>query len=321
MIRCRDWKHSSLELVWRKKKEQQLYRVSWQVPTSPTNFLRNPCSVDRTASPYLTFLQHYHMLPRVVIDGVDVTTGFDAESAPSTSSWLSVHRRYIDGLASVELECRLCAQSFKVDVGVWVGKLDQLLHGLFAGVERNACWVCVHDEAVIGVGLLCAEDELLVDGNAWEWLDSTSGDVHIVGHLVQIGVHLCSRTHDGGSVGDVEVAGVLVSIANACVNLIPTYLWLVKLTAVSSTSSPINSTSYSISRLVFSTPSSCSSEGVYHIFISTVPGKPSSPSLLTYLNSTASRPLRCVGVGPSQSFFPQPCGPPCRVFGPLLAVS
>lgn len=96
-------------------------------------------------------------------------------------------------------------------------------------------------------------------------------------------------------------------------------LWFVTLTTVSWHSSPINSTSYSISRTILGMAESTSSLlVVYHTLNSTVPGYPSSPSLLKYLKSTASFPFLFTVIGPSKNFLSHPCSPPCSELGPLF---
>ena len=206
-----------------------------------------------------------------------------------------------------------------MDLGVGVVEADELVEGLRAGVDLDAARIVVDDEAVVRLGGFGAQGELFVGVELGVGLDGACGDGVVVDDLVEVAGKSDAGAFDRRAAGDVEVAESNVSqMIKSCRSLVETHLWFVKAITVSSTSSPTSSTSYSISRLVFSTPSIVSMDGMYQSLISTVPGKPSSPSLLRYLNMTLSLPFLLTGVGPSKSFLPHPTAPPCRVLGPLF---
>jgi hypothetical protein len=146
--------------------------------------LCHPSSVDCTAAPSLTFLQDDHMLPAIIIDRIDISTGLNAHSTPRTSSRKTVHLGHADEFASVKLKSGFRAQCLEMHFGTWVVEGAELLHFRATGVQWHGRWIGVHDEAVVYIWLLRAKCELLVGFNAWVWLDSACWDGSIVYDLV-----------------------------------------------------------------------------------------------------------------------------------------
>lgn len=132
-----------------------------------------------------------------MVDRIDVTAGFDAETAPGASCWLAVHCGDVDEAARVELECRLRAQSFEVYVGVGMRELNQLSHRLLTSIERNARRIRIHNEAVVRIRLLRSKHKLFVDWNAWKWLDGAGRNIDVVSHHMQVRMHACLRSLNG----------------------------------------------------------------------------------------------------------------------------
>lgn len=143
--------------------------------------LPDPCSVDSTTAPYLTFLQHHLLAPLLLIDSIDISTGFNAESTSRSSRRQTfLCRRGFNKLTRVELKRRLCAESFKVDVCVGMGKFDELLDGFCARVEWDARRIGIHNEAVIWVGFLRTEDELFLRFEFGIGFDGAGGNGRVV---------------------------------------------------------------------------------------------------------------------------------------------
>jgi len=284
--------------------------------------LRLPATVHSPAAKLLALLEGDHGPPLLLVDRIDVPAGLNAHATPGAPGRQAIHLRNVDLLASVELECGLGAECLEVDLGVGVVQTDELVQRLRARVDFDAGWIVVDDEAVVRRWGHGTESELLVCVELGVRLDGTRRDVFGVDDLVKVAGEGDTGALDRRTARDVEVA-YRESSAKSLVSWeesTPAYLWLVTATTVSSTSSPTSSTSYSISRLVFSTPSTVSIEGKYQSLSSTVPGKPSSPSLLKYLNWTLSFPFLFTGVGPSKFCFPHPAAPPCNVLRPSFAV-
>jgi len=78
------------------------------------------------------------------------------------------------------LKRRLCAESFKVDVCVGMGKFDELLDGFCARVKWDARRIGIHNEAVIWVGLLRTEDELFLRVEFGIGFDGAGGNGRVV---------------------------------------------------------------------------------------------------------------------------------------------
>jgi len=293
-------------------------------PSPKPSALIFPPPVYRPAPELLPLLQHNHMPQLLLIDRIHIPARLDTHPAPRSPRRHAIHLGYIDPPARVELERGLGTQRFEMDFRARVVERNHPLHRLLAGVDFDRRGVGVEDEAVVWVRLFGSQGEVLVGGHAGEGLDGARGDIVGVGDLVQVGGEVDDGPLQRRAVGDVEVAAkdnpVNRSLSwQAARDTRETYLWFVTPTTVSPTSSPTNSTSYSISKLVFSTPPSFSTPMKYHNLNSTVPGYPSSPSLLRYFHNIASRPPLSTVSGPSKSFFPHPSFPPCKLFGPLLA--
>lgn len=140
---------------WRTTEESCLQGVCIQyAPDEKTKILLYPCSVDRSAAPELTFLQNDLLAPLLLVDGVDISARFDAKTTSRpTRREAFLRRRSLNFAACVELESGLGAECFKVDLGVGVAELDELLHWFLARIKWYARRIRIYDEAVIWVGL------------------------------------------------------------------------------------------------------------------------------------------------------------------------
>ena len=141
------------------------------------DILRLPPSVNSPATPDLALLQDDHTSPLRVVGAVNVPARLDADTSPLTDIWVAVHGWDINVLAGVELEGRFRAQRLEVHAALWVVERAELGELVATGVELDALWVWVHDEAVVDLGLGCAEGEGLALLDAWEGCDLAGWDV------------------------------------------------------------------------------------------------------------------------------------------------
>lgn len=160
----------------------------------------NPCSVDGPAAISLALLQQNLLPPLVVVDGVHVSRSFNAHSTALSPSWRSVMCWYVDEASGIELEGWFGAESLKVDLGVGMVELNQLVQRSFARIKRYAGRIGVYNETVVRIWLCSAEHELLVRRNAREWRDLASRDAVLIGHLMQVGGQLYSCALNRGSI-------------------------------------------------------------------------------------------------------------------------
>lgn len=107
----------------------------------------------------------------LVVDCIDVPTGFDAHAAPGPTSRCAICGRHVNVLAGVELEGWFGAQGFKMDLGAGMMELDQHPERPWSSVDWDRLGVVVDDEAVIRTRLLGTQDELFVRWYAWKRFD------------------------------------------------------------------------------------------------------------------------------------------------------
>jgi hypothetical protein len=169
--------------------------------------LCHPSSVDCSAAPSLALLQDHHMLPAVVVDGVDISTGLNAHSTPRSSGREAVHLRHVDEFPSVELESGLCAQCLEMHFGTWVVEGAELLHFRVARVQWHRCWISIDDEAVVHVWFLWSKSELFVGFYTWVRLECACWDGSIIDDLVEVRRQHRLRSFQSRLVADIEVAG------------------------------------------------------------------------------------------------------------------
>jgi hypothetical protein len=146
-----------------------------------------PCPIKSTTAPGLSFLKNHHVSPSLIVDGINVATGFDTHSAPWSPGWQPVHLRHIDEFAGVELECWLRTECLEVYFGVWMVELAELLHWALASVKRNARRVSIHDETMVYIRLLSSERELFVCWYSWKWFNGASWNSGVINDLMQVG--------------------------------------------------------------------------------------------------------------------------------------
>lgn len=231
-----------------------------------------PTPVDNLTAVLLALLESHLRLLLRNIDGIDITSRLNAETCARAARGETFDGRYIDVCACVKLESRLCAGYFQVDLAIRMVERREFLQRSRAGINRYVLCVCVHYKAVVNGRLLLAESELLVGLDAREFLDrSLRNEVFVYDQIfVVVESNFCSC--NSWSFSEVEVAKTIVRSADSASVLNVTYLWLVMLIAVSSTSSPTSSASYSMCRTSCWAPSTFSVSWTYQTRNSTVPG-------------------------------------------------
>jgi hypothetical protein len=145
----------------------------------------------------------------LIVDRINIPTRFDAHAAAGTARRKAIHLRHVDKAAAIELKGGFRAQRLEVDLGSRVVERDQFLKWLAASVDLDGRWIGVEDEAVVWVGLFGSESELLVGWDAWEGLDLTSGNVVVIGDLVQVCGYIDLGAFECWPIRDIEVAVVL----------------------------------------------------------------------------------------------------------------
>jgi hypothetical protein len=79
-----------------------------------------PSTVDNFTAVLFALLECHLRLPLWDVDGVNITSWFDAESCARASSWKTLHCGHIDMFAGIELERGFCAGYLQVNLAFWV---------------------------------------------------------------------------------------------------------------------------------------------------------------------------------------------------------
>ena len=170
--------------------------------------LSYPCPIESTTAPGLSLFKDYHVPPFLLVNRINVATGFNTHSAPWSSSRQPVHFRHINEFAGVELKCWLRTESLEMDFGVWMVELAKLLYRFLASVQRNACWVGIHNETMVYIWLLSPKRELFVFWYSWKLFNGASWNCSVINDLMQVGAQCRLGPFESRPISNIEGAAV-----------------------------------------------------------------------------------------------------------------
>lgn len=139
-----------------------------------------PRPIHDPSTVLLAFLEQHLALPLLDIRSIHIATWLNAKTTALSTSRQPSHRGHIDVLSGVELESRLGAVHFEMDLGVGVERRDQLLERLLASVNWHLVGGFVDDEAVVDIWLLGPEGEWLATFDLAEGCWSAGGDASVI---------------------------------------------------------------------------------------------------------------------------------------------